>query len=313
MSFDPKQPIPAHVKQQYNDAFNAQIQQQDQRFASITNVDPNWTDTIYTKKQRGLVTWKVNNQRFGKQTAVEFAAGVRTGFTDNLTMDPIKFDRRDRARLGNIALPTGPVIQDSMMALNRLRDALFIKSATADSYGGDLPKAVTPTAFPSSQIIPVNYVKPGTSPGSNSGLTIWKVLRALNFFKKLGIDMSREEFVLAVGYDQPEQLLLSAEAAPNEAWAKITLDWYAKYQTDPMAKLFGFQVITSGDVTATGSTRNCVAFAKRAFCWKPQGAVETKIEEKGLEDNSEVWVGGYADMGVFREHDELVLKVPSVE
>lgn len=313
MSFAPNYTIPAHTRQQYDDAFNAAIQQEDQRFSSITNVDSRWTADIYTKKQRGLVYWKVNNQRFGKQVAREFEAGNRTGFTDRLTMEPVKFDRTDRARLDTLALPTGPVIQDGMSALNRLRDSLFIASSVADSYGGELPKAITPTVFPSSQVIPVNYVKPGASLGSDSGLHIWKVLRAKNFFRKLGIDLSREELVLAVGYDQPEQLMLSAEAASNEAWAKLTLEWYAKWQTNPMEKLFGFQVIASGDVTATGSTRNCVAFAKRAFCWKPTGKVETKIEEKGLEDNNQIWVGGYAEFGCFREHDELVLKMPSVE
>jgi len=35
MSFAPNYTIPAHTRQQYDDAFNAAIQQEDQRFSSI--------------------------------------------------------------------------------------------------------------------------------------------------------------------------------------------------------------------------------------------------------------------------------------
>lgn len=305
--------IPQHTRQQFQDAFNAQLQQSESRFAAVTNVDSAWTAQQYTKRQRGPVEWLVNNQRFGKRPAVEFAAGFRTGFANNLEMVPVKFDRTDKKRLDTIALPTGDVIQDAMSGLNRLRDQLFISAAVDQSYGGDFPH-VTPTAFPSGNVIPVNYVKPGTSPGSNSGLTIWKVLRAKRLLRDTGIDLDREELVLAVGYDQPQQLILSAEAATNEAWAKATLDWFMKFEAgDTSAKLFGFSVIVSQYVTAASSIRNCVAFAKRAMCWKPMGSVETKIEEGSIEDRSQIVVGGYADMGVFREYDELVFKVPCAE
>lgn len=312
MPFDPSYTIPTHTRQQFNDAFNAAIQQEQQRFANVTNIDSEWTALTYTFKQRGLVEWLVNNQRFGKRPAVEFAGGFRTGFANNLEMIPVKFDRKDRARLDTIALPTGPVIQDAMSGLNRLKDQLFIEAAVADSYGGDFPH-VTATVFPTGNVVPVDYTKPGVATAS-CGLTIWKILRAKNLFRKTNINMDKEELVLAIGFDQVEQLLLNSEAAANSAWAKTVLDWHSKFESgDTAAKLLGFTVITSSHVTTASSVRNCVAFCKRAFRWKPMGATETKIEEGSIEDRGQITIGGYSEMGVVREHDELVLKMPCAE
>lgn len=313
MSFEPNQTIPQHTRQQFSDAFNAAIQQENSKFASITNIDPEWTAQTYTKRQRGKVEWLVNNQRFGKRPAVEFAAGFRTGFANNLEMIPVKFDRNDKKRLDTIALPTGPVIQDAMYGLNRLRDQLFIEAAVASSYGGEFPH-VTPAAFPTGQVVPVNYVKPGAALGSNSGATSWKLRRAKRIFELLNVDLDREELIFACGPDQIDQIILEAEAAANEAWAKVTLDWYSKFEGgDRTAKLMGFTVTPTTQLPSASSVRSCVAFCKRAFCWKPMGAVETKIEEGSIEDRNQIVVGGYADMGVFREHDELVIKIPCAE
>jgi hypothetical protein len=111
-AFGSSSTITQATRQQFADTFNASIQQTMAKFASVTNVDPSWTAQMRTISQRGTVEWLVNNQRFGKRPAVEFAAGYRTGFAQNLEMIPVKFDRNDKKRLDTIALPTGEVIQD---------------------------------------------------------------------------------------------------------------------------------------------------------------------------------------------------------
>lgn len=310
MSFGTTYTIPEHTRRQFQDSFEAAIQQNDAKFASVTNVDPKWTAKQYVKRMRDTQEWFVNNARFGANTAREFEAGFRSGFWQNLDMRPIKFDRGDQKLLDTIALPTGEVIQDSMKALNRLRDDLFITAATADSLGGSEPY-ITPTAFPASQVIPVNYVKPGQSLGSNSGLHIWKILNARTRFQQLQIDFDREDMVLAISPDDETYLVLAAEAAPNEAWAKVVLDWFMKRSSGDMeAKLFNFRVITTTRLNVASSITTCLAFVKRAFCWAPINGVETHIDIGGPETRHAITVSAYANFGVFRVFDEMVLEIP---
>lgn len=309
MSFGTNYTIPEHTRQQFQDAFLAAVQQNDSKFSAVTNIDPAWTAPQYTKRMADTQDWFVNNSRFGKNTAKEFEAGFRSGFKQNLDMRPVKFDRNDQKLLDTIALPTGQVIQDAMAGLNRLRDDLFIDAALADSLGGARPH-ITPTAFPVGNVVPVNYVKPGTAVGSNSGLHIWKILRAKTKFEKAFVDLDREELVLAISPDDKTNLLLTAEAAPNEAWAKTVLSWFEKYEGgDRMAKLHGFQVITTTRLNVASNITSCLAFAKRAFCWAPISGVETKIDILA-ESRHAIQVAAYAEFGVFRVFDEMVLELP---
>ena len=82
------------------------------------------------------------------------------------------------------------------------------------------PPHVTPQTFPASQIIPVNYTKPGQDVGSNSGLTVWKALEIRTRFKQVEIDADQEDCVLAVTPEMITQLMLDAEAASNGALGK---------------------------------------------------------------------------------------------
>lgn len=309
MSFGTNYTIPEHTRQQFQDAFLAAVQQNDSKFSAVTNIDPAWTAPQYTKRMADTQDWFVNNSRFGKNTAKEFEGGFRSGFKQNLDMRPVKFDRNDQKLLDTIALPTGRVLQDAMAGLNRIKDDLFIDAALAPSLGGPRPH-ITPTNFPASQVVPVNYVKPGTAVGSNSGLHIWKILRAKTLFEKAFVDLDREELVLAISPDDKTNLILSAEAAYSESWAKTVLAWFEKYEGgDRMHKLHGFQVITTTRLNVASNITSCLAFAKRAFCWAPVGGVQTHIDVLA-ESRHAIQVAAYAEFGVFRVFDEMVLELP---
>jgi hypothetical protein len=311
MSFGATFTIPEHTKRQLQDGFEAAIQQSEAKFASATNVDPAWTAKQYVKRMRDTIGWRVNNTRFGTTNAQEFEAGFRSGFWNLLEATPIKFDRADQKLLDSIPLPTGPVIEDMRMGLNRLRDDLFIAAATADSLGGAEPY-ITPTVFPTANVIDVNYVRPGAALGANSGLTVWKVLEARRRFKAAYVDFDREEMILAMSSIEEMQLLLSAEAAPNDAWAKVTLKWFEeRLGGNKEAKLMGFRVIESERLAEDADTgvRTCVAFAKRAFCACPINGIETKIDVLPTQRHA-IQVAAYAQWGCFRVFDEMVLKLP---
>ena len=275
------------------------------------NVDPEWSAKQYVKRMRDTIAWRVNNTRFGETNAEEFEAGFRSGFWSSIEATPKKFDRIDQKLLDSIPLPTGPVIEDMMMGLGRIQDDLFIAASTADSLGGAEPY-ITPTVFPAGNAIDVGYIKPLVAVGANQGMTPWKVLEARNRFLKQFIDFDSEEMVLAMSADEQTQLILSAEAAPNEAWAKVTLNWFEKrLGGDMAAKLMGFTVVSSERLSVDSGTgvRTCVAFAKRAFCVSPMSGIETHIDVLPTKRHS-IQVAAYAQFGVFRVFDEMVIKIP---
>lgn len=311
MSFGTTFTIPEHTRRQLQDGFEAAIQQEEAKFAQVTNVDPAWTAKQYVKRMRDTNEWRVNNTRFGVTNAEEFEAGFRSGFWNLLEATPKKFDRADQKLLDTIPLPTGPVIDDMRMGLSRIKDDLFIAAATADSLGGAEPY-ITPTAFPVGNVIAVNYVRPGVALGANSGLTPWKILAARQFFKAQHIDFDREEMVLAISSEEEMQLMLSAEAASNDAWAKVTLEWFKmRLGGNKEAKLMGFRVVESERLAVDSGTgvRTCVAFAKRAFCSSPITGIETHIDVLPTKRHA-IQVAAYAQWGCFRVFDEMVLKLP---
>ncbi len=311
MSFGTTFTIPEHTKRQFQDSFTAAVQQQEAKFKPVMNIDPAWTAKQYVKRMRDTIAWRVNNTRFGKTNAEEFEAGFRSGFWQQLEATPKKFDRIDQKLLADIPLPTGPVIEDMMMGHERILDDLFITASTADALGGAEPY-ITPQAYPAGQAIDVGYVKPLVAIGANQGLTPWKVLEARRRFLAAFIDFDREDMVLAISSDEETQLMLSAEAAPNEAWAKVTLNWFEKrLGGDKEAKLMGFRVVSSERLAVDSGTgvRTCVAFAKRAFCVSPVQGIETHIDILAGERHC-VQVTAYAQFGAFRVFDEMVLKIP---
>lgn len=311
MSFDPTFTIPEHTKRQFHDAFLAAIQQRESKFKSVMNIDPEWTAKQYVKRMRDTIAWRVNNTRFGETNAEEFEAGFRSGFWQAIEATPKKFDRVDQKLLDSIPLPTGPVLEDMMMGKERLIDDLFISAATASSLGGAEPY-ITPTAFPVGQAIDVGYIKPLVAIGANQGMTPWKVLEARRRFKAAQIDFDREEMVLAMSSEEETQLILSAEASPNDAWAKVTLEWFKMRLAGSMeAKLMGFRVVESERLEVDSGTgvRTCVAFAKRAFCVSPFSGVETHIDVLPTKRHS-IQVAAYAQFGAFRVFDEMVIKIP---
>ena len=311
MSFGDTFTIPEHTRRQLQDGFEAAIQQREAKFAAVTNIDPMWTAKQYVKRLREAIDWRINNTRFGTTVAEEFEAGFRSGFWQALEATPVKFDRVDQKLLDTIPLPTGPVIEDMMMGLNRIRDDLFIGAATEDALGGAEPY-ITPQVFPESQKIPVNYTKPQQGLGTNSGLTVWKVLEARRRLKAAHVDFDREEMVLGISSEEETQLILSAEAAPNEAWAKVTLNWFEeRLGGNKEAKLMGFRVVESERLREDPSTgvRTCVAFAKRAFCSAPMNGVKTHIDTLPTQRHA-IQVAAYANWGCFRVFDEMVLHIP---
>jgi len=310
MSFGTSYTIPDQLRAQLEDTFRATVQQTESKFDGAATVDAEWTEQQYVLRMADTQTWRVNDTRFGETNAKEFAAGFRSGFWHTLEADPVKFDRGDQKLLAKVALPTGRVITDMMAGLNRLKDDLFVAQATAPALGGAKPY-VTPQNLPSSSIIPVNYVQPGSPLGPNSGMHIWKVLEARRRFKAAQVDFDREEMMLAMSSEEETQMLLSAQAAPNEAWAKVVLNWFEARLDGKQTKLCGFTVIDSERLQVDQSTdiRSCVAFSKLAFCASPTSNIETKIDVLPQSRHA-TQVAAYANWGCFRVFDERVQVIP---
>lgn len=298
--------LQAHFRAQVKNTFEANIKQEESMFASIGVQDNTWNARQLVVRERGLLTLKeTTGQRGGKSDGQEFKAGFRSGFKRNFEGFVI-FDRNDASALGDAVLPTSEVQMDLMAAWHVQQDLLFIQAAAAQSLGGEDP-FITPTAIPSSMIVPVDFQKLSGSTGSNTRLTLFKMTEVKKRMKRFNVNIDREDLVLAISPEMEQDWIVYAQSATNDAWAKLILDW----MSDPANKrLLGFRIIVTNllEAASSGITR-AVAFTRRAFT-KSAATVDIEIDKLPGERHA-LQIAFYAEMGVFRRHDELVQHVLS--
>lgn len=309
MAYSAFSAVPEHYRRQFQNQWDQQVQQMESRFKVAGIIDSSWTAKEKVFSDLNIVEWHENNSRFGKTNAEEIDGGKRKGIKRKFNVAR-KFDRTDKEFLEQMGLPDSEVMQAMRAGWERKLDDVFIDAAGADSLGGVEPY-ITPVPFPNSQVIPVNYVKPQAALGSNSGLTFWKVAETKARFERLDLDLSREELFLAISPDEEQQLLLQAESAPNDVWAKAVFSWYDAVARGQDAKLLGlFKVIKSNRLPVNAGTdiRTCYAFTRKAFTMSSD-SFEIKIDILPTENHS-LQIAGYAHKGVFRRYDERVVAIP---
>lgn len=303
---DTPRAIPEHYRRQFSDQWEQQIQQADSKFSDAGMLDSTWTakEKVFTDLSKVEFT-ETTGQRFGSTNAQEIGGGKRKGFKRKFDC-AVKFDQYDKEFLENMGLPDSEVMQAMRMAWNRRLDDIFIDAAIAQSIGGAEPY-ITPLAFPVSQVVPVNYVKPQAALGSNSGMTIWKLLETKTRFEKLDLDLDREEVCLAISPEEEQQLMLYVESAPNETWAKMVAAWFERKE----AKLLGlFKVIKTNRLPLNSSTdvRTCVAFCKKGFTLSSD-SFDIKMDILATEKHA-LQIASYGQKGAVRRYDERVIHLP---
>jgi hypothetical protein len=180
-------------------------------------------------------------------------------------------DEWDEELLGDVSSPRSAVVMSHAMAFQRAFDQAVIDAATGTAYvGEDGDEAVD---LPSTQKVAVNYIHGGT--GSNSGLTLAKIIRAKSI---LGINeaagqnkssMMGDKLIFIVSQKQLDDLLVNVDQVSNSRYADVKA-----LVNGEVNQFMGFtfirsellELVTATDVrTAIAMTSSGVAFAKNGM------------------------------------------------
>lgn len=190
-----------------------------------TQFDTNWKHLVQQKnsKLREYVTLdqvqgkeKSYNQLAESSMQLITSRSGETRITDQATAkrwvrpkgyDTAKlFDEFDEQLLGEVVLPTSPVVQSHAAAYARTCDSIIIDALGGTAYTGE--SGTTATSLPAGQKVAVNYVESGAA--ANSGLTIAK-LRAAKFILDSNDVDEEEERIIVVSAKQLQDLLRTTE------------------------------------------------------------------------------------------------------
>lgn len=260
--------IPQHFRRKFSSVWSSVLQQRTQKFKDAGRLEADWTSKEFVWHDLDKIeATESTGQRFGDSNPQDISGGIRKGYQRQFDVG-IKRDMWDQKFLDSWALPDGDIIENMKAGLNRKLDDVWIDAALADSLGGADPY-ITPIALPNSSKVPVNYVIGGT--GSNTGLTPYKILEAINRLATAEVDLDQEEVFLAMRPRQRLDLVSFVAAAPNDVWASIVGDWLKQSATGKPAKLMGVNVIESNRIPVDAATdiASLVLFTKSAFKVSP--------------------------------------------
>lgn len=299
---NPQSGVPAQYQIKYNNTWESQILQMNEKFAARGMMVGDWTERQYVDTDLTTGEWvESTGQRFGQTQAGTIGTGNRSGFRRQADF-AVKFDRLDDQFLSNLGLPTSQVMQDAKRKLNKLKDRWFVEAAVASSLGGPHPY-ITPLAFPAAQILAVDFRLRGAA--VSVGLTPHKILEIGKQMETLDIDPTEDTLYLAISPKQKLDLVVYAETYTNDTYASIVSAWLK----DPTSKLMGFVPIISNNLPLNTSTdiRTCVAFSDRGFKVAPS-SMTTHFDTLPTERHAQQ-IAHYTDMGVFRSKDEYVYQI----
>ena len=169
-------------------------------------------------------------------------------------------DEWDEQLLGEVVLPTSPIIQSHAQAYARTCDTIIIGALGGTAYTGTT--GTTATVLPAGQKVAVNYVETGTA--ANSGLTIAKLRAAKFLFDSNEID-EEEERIMVVSAKQLQDLLRTIEVTSQDYNSVRAL-------VDGQLNTFmGFKFRRSQLLTKVSTVRSCYAYVKSGVILAERG------------------------------------------
>jgi hypothetical protein len=173
-------------------------------------------------------------------------------------------DEFDEQLLGEVVLPTSPIIQSHAAAYARTCDKVIIDALGGIAYTG--PTGVVQQQLPAGQKVAVNYVESGTA--ANSGLTIAKLRAAKFLFDSNEVD-EEEERILVVSAKQLQDLLrddkiTSADYNTVRALVDGTLNTFMGFKFRRSQQL-PFAIAPNTDI------RSCFAYVKSGIILAERG------------------------------------------
>ena len=214
------------------------------------------------------------------------------------------FDQNDDEFLGSLALPTSEVMMNIKAAHGRFMDADTLLHGAGTVYGGTEEPYVDQIELPSTQKVPVNYVKSGSP--ANSGMTPDKIIRAMSILKKNDIDPLEEEVCVAMDPYMEEDLITYVEDAGNDVWAKMISEWLS----DKSKKLFNANVVMTNRNQHDAATdiSTAVVWSQRRGIYTCPGEVKTSLDIRPDKDHA-LQVSYYMTHATMRRFDKAVVTI----
>ena len=169
-------------------------------------------------------------------------------------------DEWDEQLLGEVVLPTSPIIQSHGQAYARTCDSIIIGALGGTAFTGTT--GTTATVLPAGQKVAVNYVETGVA--VNSGLTIGKLRAAKFLFDSNEVD-EEEERIMVVSAKQLQDLLRTVEATSADYNSVRAL-------VDGALNTFmGFKFRRSQLLAKVSTVRSCYAYVKSGVILAERG------------------------------------------
>ncbi len=196
--------IPEHYTTQFDQNWRHLVQQKNSRLREYVTLDSiSGKEKSYNQLSEAamqLITSRSGETRISDQATAK--RWIRPKAYDTAKL----FDEFDEQLLGEVVLPTSPVVQSHAAAYARTADQVIIEALGGSAYTGET--GVTPTSLPSGQKVAVNYVETGNA--ANSGLTIGKLRAAKYILDSSEVD-EEEERIIVVSAKQLQDLLRTTE------------------------------------------------------------------------------------------------------
>jgi hypothetical protein len=231
------------------------------------------------------VTTRITDQTFAKRW-------VRTKEYDTAKL----LDEWDEAKLGEVVLPTSPIVQSHGAAYARTCDTVIISALGGDSMTGTT--GLTAVALPAGQKVAVNMVESGTA--ANSGLTIAKLRRAKFILDSNEVD-EEEERIIVVSARQLQDLLRSTEVTSADFNTVRAL-------VDGNVNTFmGFKFRRTQLLPLTSTVRSCYAYVKSGIVLAERG-LKTYMDVRTDLSHS-LQIRSVASLGAVRMEEAKVVEV----
>lgn len=250
--------IPNHFTTQFDSNWKHLVQQKNSKLKEYVTIDSiEGKEKSYNQLDATSMT--LIEHRSGDTRISDQAMAKR--WIRPLNYDCAKLvDEFDEQFLGEVVLPTSPIIQSHGAAYARTCDKIIIDALGGTAFTGTT--GTTATVLPAGQKIAANYVESGAV--ANSGLTIAKLRAAKFLFDSNEVD-EEEERIMVVSAKQLQDLLRTTEVTSADYNTVRAL-------VDGTLNTFmGFKFRRSQQLPLAVDIRSCFAYVKSGIVLAERG------------------------------------------
>ena len=286
--------IPNHYTTQFDANWRHLVQQKNSRLREYVTLDSiNGKEKSYNQidtAAMALITDRSGDTRISDQALAKRWSRPQQYDTAKL------IDEWDEQLLGEVVLPTSPIVQAHGAAYARTCDSVIISALGGTAFTGTT--GTTSTALPASQKVAVNYVESGTA--ANSGLTIAKLRRAKFILDANEVD-EEEERIIVVSAKQLQDLLRTTEVTSADYNTVRAL-------VDGAVNTFmGFKFRRTQLLGLTSTVRSCYAYVKSGIVLAERG-LKTHMDIRTDLSHS-LQIRSVASLGATRMEEKKVVEI----